>query len=127
SFSPQMQCVLASVLLLSILVLAESADQEQSPEPMDEDLQQDLDMELTRHRLLQRVRSAGLLSQRAVEDLLLAQMSLPEVNAPKPVIPKENGGHVTLQRSVESANNNLPPRERKAGCKNFYWKGFTSC
>nr|pir somatostatin-25 - coho salmon [Oncorhynchus kisutch] len=22
---------------------------------------------------------------------------------------------------------NLPPRERKAGCKNFYWKGFTSC
>ncbi|KAG7456984.1 hypothetical protein MATL_G00241670 [Megalops atlanticus] len=22
---------------------------------------------------------------------------------------------------------NLPPRERKAGCRNFYWKTFTSC
>ncbi|XP_077579519.1 somatostatin-2-like [Stigmatopora nigra] len=31
-----------------------------------------------------------------------------------------------LERSAETPNN-LPPRERKAGCKNFYWKGFTSC
>nr|P81029.1 RecName: Full=Somatostatin-2; AltName: Full=Somatostatin II; Contains: RecName: Full=[Tyr21,Gly24]-somatostatin-28; Contains: RecName: Full=[Tyr7,Gly10]-somatostatin-14; Flags: Precursor [Oreochromis niloticus]AAB50645.1 somatostatin II [Tilapia nilotica=Nile tilapia, Brockmann body, Peptide, 28 aa] [Oreochromis niloticus]prf//2118237H somatostatin:ISOTYPE=II [Oreochromis niloticus] len=23
--------------------------------------------------------------------------------------------------------NSIPPRERKAGCKNFYWKGLTSC
>lgn len=33
---------------------------------------------------------------------------------------------VELERSAESSNH-LPTRERKAGCKNFYWKGFTSC
>lgn len=33
---------------------------------------------------------------------------------------------MTAERSAEPPNN-LPPRERKAGCKNFYWKGFTSC
>ncbi len=33
---------------------------------------------------------------------------------------------VEPERSVESSNH-LPTRERKAGCKNFYWKGFTSC
>ncbi|MBN3314780.1 SMS1A protein, partial [Atractosteus spatula] len=26
-----------------------------------------------------------------------------------------------------SANPALAPRERKAGCKNFFWKTFTSC
>lgn len=33
---------------------------------------------------------------------------------------------VELERSAESSNH-IPARERKAGCKNFYWKGFTSC
>ncbi|XP_072313958.1 somatostatin-2-like [Eucyclogobius newberryi] len=120
-----MQCVQSSVLFLSMLVLALSSKADQSPDSMDleQDLEQDLDMELTRHRLLQRARSAGLLTQRAVEDLLLAQMSLPENNVLEPAL--ETAGHVTLQRSVET--NKLPPRERKAGCKNFYWKGLTSC
>ncbi|XP_055003686.1 somatostatin-2-like [Boleophthalmus pectinirostris] len=123
-----MQSVRGSVLLLSMLVLALSSEADQSPVPEDlgQDLDQDLDLELTRHRLLQRARTAGLLTQRAVEDLLLAQMSLPEANVPKPPLPKESSGHVTLQRSVES-NNNLPSMERKAGCKNFYWKGKTAC
>lgn len=66
-------------------------------------------------------------SKRAVEDLL-AQMSLPEADAQREaeVVSMETGGRMNLERSVD-APNNLPPRERKAGCKNFYWKGFTSC
>ncbi|KAM8769256.1 somatostatin 1.2 [Acanthopagrus schlegelii] len=97
----------------------------------DQDQNQDLNLELHQHRLLQRARSAGLLSQewskRAVEDLL-AQMSLPEADAQREaeVVSTATGGRMNLERSVD-APNNLPPRERKAGCKNFYWKGFTSC
>ncbi|XP_037318193.1 somatostatin 1.2 [Pungitius pungitius] len=92
---------------------------------------QDLELELRPHLLLQRARSAGLLSQdwskRAVEDLL-AQMSLPEPDSQlgAEVVSASTGGRLTLERSVDPPNN-LPARERKAGCKNFYWKGFTSC
>ncbi|CAL9684778.1 unnamed protein product [Knipowitschia caucasica] len=119
-----MQCVRGSVLFLSLLLWALcSADQSSESMDQGQDLDQDLDM-MTRQRLLQRARSAGLLTQRAVEDLLLAQMSLPEPSAPKPLVPKGSDGHVTLQRSVEG-NNNLPPR--KEGCKNFFWKGKTAC
>lgn len=66
-------------------------------------------------------------SKRAVEDLL-AQMSLPEADAQREaeVVSMATGGRMNLERSVD-APNNLPPRERKAGCKNFYWKGLTSC
>ncbi|XP_026578136.1 somatostatin-1-like, partial [Pseudonaja textilis] len=31
-----------------------------------------------------------------------------------------------LERSA-NLNPGLTPRERKAGCKNFFWKTFTSC
>ncbi|KAJ8406150.1 hypothetical protein AAFF_G00303810 [Aldrovandia affinis] len=31
-----------------------------------------------------------------------------------------------LEHTPDSPSS-LPPRERKAGCKNFYWKTFTSC
>ncbi|XP_061733822.1 somatostatin 1, tandem duplicate 1 [Nerophis ophidion] len=34
--------------------------------------------------------------------------------------------HVALERSA-SGGPLLAPRERKAGCKNFFWKTFTSC
>uniref|UniRef100_A0A4W5L1S9 Somatostatin-2 n=1 Tax=Hucho hucho TaxID=62062 RepID=A0A4W5L1S9_9TELE len=63
-------------------------------------------------------------SKRVMEDIL-SELSLPEVEAQKSegstAEAKED-----LERSVDNPNN-LPPRERKAGCKNFYWKGFTSC
>ncbi|KAM6933613.1 somatostatin 1.2 [Xenentodon cancila] len=89
----------------------------------------DLDLDLRHHRLLQRARSAGLLSQdwskRAVEDLL-AQMSLPDAQRDAEVVSMATGGRMNLERSVDPPNN-IPPRERKAGCKNFYWKGLTSC
>ncbi|XP_032888098.1 somatostatin [Amblyraja radiata] len=37
---------------------------------------------------------------------------------------QENEVRMELERSV---NPNLAQRERKAGCKNFFWKTFTSC
>lgn len=66
-------------------------------------------------------------SKRAVEDLL-AQMSLPEADAQQEgeVVSMATGGRMNLERSVD-ASNNLTPRERRPGCKNFYWKGLTSC
>lgn len=66
-------------------------------------------------------------SKRAVEDLL-AQMSLPEADTQREVeiSSTATGERMNMERSIEPSNN-LPPRERKVGCKNFYWKGFTSC
>ncbi|XP_030008290.1 somatostatin 1.2 [Sphaeramia orbicularis] len=124
------------LLVLVALVLCSPAVSSQSDRDLyqnqDQDQDQDLDLELRHHRLLQRAHNAGLLSQewskRAVEDLL-AQMSLPEANAHQreaEVVSMATGGRMNLERSVDPPNN-LPPRERKAGCKNFYWKGITSC
>lgn len=59
---------------------------------------------------------------------LLAQMSRPEVEAQRAdVVSVATEGRMNLERSVDPPNNNNPQRERKAGCKNFYWKGFTNC
>ncbi|XP_055735266.1 somatostatin-2-like [Salvelinus fontinalis] len=86
------------------------------------------DLDLRSRRLLQRARAASIATQewskRVMEDIL-SELSLPELEAQKSegstAEAKED-----LERSVDNSNN-LPPRERKAGCKNFYWKGFTSC
>ncbi|TDH15483.1 hypothetical protein EPR50_G00031880 [Perca flavescens] len=120
-----------AILLLVALVLCGPAVSSQPDRDQDQYQNQDLELELLHHRLLQRARSAGLLSQewskRALEDLL-AQMGLPEADTQREaqVVSMEKGEKVNLERSVDPPNN-LPPRERKAGCKNFYWKGFTSC
>ncbi|XP_051813909.1 somatostatin 1.2 [Acanthochromis polyacanthus] len=118
-----------AVLVLMALVLCGVSSQPDRDQ--DQFQNQDLDLELRHHRLLQKARSAGLLSQewskRAVEDLL-AQMSLPEPESQREaeVVSMATGGRMNLERSVDPPNN-IPPRDRKAGCKNFYWKGFTSC
>ncbi|XP_071765417.1 somatostatin 1.2 [Centroberyx gerrardi] len=125
----------SSVLVLLALVLsspgvASQPDRDQY-QNQNQDQNLDLELELRHHRLLQRARNAGLMSQdwskRAVEDLL-SQLSLPEGDAQREaeVVSMATGGRMELERSVDPPNN-LPPRERKAGCKNFYWKGFTSC
>ncbi|XP_031735621.1 somatostatin-2-like [Anarrhichthys ocellatus] len=122
-----------AVLVLLALVLCGPGVSSQPDRDQDQEQyrNRDLDLELHPNRLLQRARSAGLLSQdwskRAVEDLL-AQMSLPEADAQREaeVVSMATGGRMNLERSVDPPNN-LSPRERKAGCKNFYWKGFTSC
>ncbi|XP_043975770.1 somatostatin 1.2 [Gambusia affinis] len=116
--------VLAALAALSLGVSSQ-ADRDQDPY---QNQNLDLDLELRHHRLLQRARSAGLLSQdwskRAVEDLL-AQMSRSEVEAQQDgpeAASRGTGSRLNLERSVETT-----ARERKAGCKNFYWKGLTSC
>ncbi|XP_029373933.1 somatostatin 1, tandem duplicate 1 [Echeneis naucrates] len=35
--------------------------------------------------------------------------------------------HVDLERAAAGNGPVFAPRERKAGCKNFFWKTFTSC
>nr|AAK97068.2 preprosomatostatin [Pantodon buchholzi] len=81
--------------------------------------------------LVQRARAASMGPQQdwgklSVEDLSLlaateADMPFGDMSAAE----ESEGAHLDLERSVEPGN--VPPRERKAGCKNFYWKGFTSC
>ncbi|XP_029922448.1 somatostatin 1.2 [Myripristis murdjan] len=123
----------SSALVLLALVLSSPAVASQPDRDQNQNQNQDLDLELElrHHRLLQRARSAGLLSQdwskRAVEDLL-SRLSLPEGAGQRDaeVVSMATGGRMELERSVDPPNS-LPPRERKAGCKNFYWKGFTSC
>ncbi|XP_068173975.1 somatostatin 1.2 [Antennarius striatus] len=125
-----MQCSRCPALL-ALVVLVLCGPGVSSQRDRDQGVNQDLDLELSHHRLLQRARNAGLLSQewskRTVEDLL-AQLALPEADAQREddVVSMATGGRMDLERSADDPNN-LPPRERKAGCKNFYWKGFTSC
>uniref|UniRef100_A0A1A8NEL8 Somatostatin-2 n=1 Tax=Nothobranchius pienaari TaxID=704102 RepID=A0A1A8NEL8_9TELE len=119
-----------TILVLTTLALCCLGVSSQAERDRDQYQNQDLDLELRHHRLLQRAKSAGLLSQewnkRAVEDLL-AQMSRPDLEAQRSdIVSIATEGRMNLERSVDPPNN-LPPRERKAGCKNFYWKGFTSC
>lgn len=58
---------------------------------------------------------------------LIAEMSLPEGPGPRDteVVSMATGGRMNLERSVDTTNNHQP--QRKAGCKNFYWKGQTAC
>uniref|UniRef100_A0AAQ4Q6E1 Somatostatin-2 n=2 Tax=Gasterosteus aculeatus TaxID=69293 RepID=A0AAQ4Q6E1_GASAC len=120
-----------AILVLVGLVLCGPGVSSQRNRDQDQDQYQNQDLDPRPHLLLQRARGAGLLSQdwskRAVEDLL-AQMSLPEADSQlgAEVVSAATGGRLHLERSVDPPNN-LPARERKAGCKNFYWKGFTSC
>uniref|UniRef100_A0A8C5CW26 Somatostatin-2 n=1 Tax=Gadus morhua TaxID=8049 RepID=A0A8C5CW26_GADMO len=67
-------------------------------------------------------------SKRALEDLL-SQLTLPEGDSQQEaeVVSMVTGGAGTeLERSVDNTPETLQ-RGRKAGCKNFYWKGFTVC
>ncbi|XP_061576106.1 somatostatin 1.2 [Cololabis saira] len=117
-----------AALALCILGVSSQPNRDQDQfQNQDRDRDLDLDLDLRHHRLLQRARNAGLLSQdwskRAVDDLL-ARMSLPDPQGEAEVVSMATGGRMNLERSVDA---NIPPRERKAGCKNFYWKGLTSC
>ncbi|KAL0174843.1 hypothetical protein M9458_030811, partial [Cirrhinus mrigala] len=60
---------------------------------------------------------------------LLSMLSMPEMEMRENDVSTAGENEelrVELERSAESSKQ-LPARERKAGCKNFYWKGFTSC
>ncbi|XP_028817811.1 somatostatin 1, tandem duplicate 1 [Denticeps clupeoides] len=58
---------------------------------------------------------------------LLAELAQAENEALEPedaARGADEDARVELERAVGPA---LAPRERKAGCKNFFWKTFTSC
>ncbi|MGH0141087.1 UNVERIFIED_CONTAM: hypothetical protein FKN15_021382 [Acipenser sinensis] len=80
-------------------------------------------------RLRQRNGATGIGAQESLKyslDDLLLQLAQPE----RDVLEYDEQGEARLERSQEFENNpskGLPPRERKAGCRNFYWKTFTSC
>ncbi|XP_061733821.1 somatostatin 1.2 isoform X2 [Nerophis ophidion] len=121
-----------AILLVIALVLRSPAVSSQQDRDQDEYQDQDLNPELRRHQMMQRAHDAAVLSQdwtkRTVEDLL-ARLALPEADGQREaelVAAATGSGRMNPERSVEPPNN-MPPRERKAGCKNFYWKGFTSC
>ncbi|XP_012705316.1 somatostatin-2 [Fundulus heteroclitus] len=116
------------ILVLATLAMFSLGVSSQADRDQDLYQNQDLDLELRHNRLLQRARSAGLLSQewskRAVEDML-AQMSRADVDAQQDQpegVSRVTGSRLNLERSVDNT-----ARERKEGCKNFYWKGLTSC
>lgn len=72
------------------------------------------------------------MSQAALAELLLSDLlqveneALVEENFPLEGEPEDI--HVDLERAAAAGSAPLlAPRERKAGCKNFFWKTFTSC
>ncbi|XP_077421299.1 somatostatin-2-like [Vanacampus margaritifer] len=114
-------------LLVVCLLLCGSAVSSQPDPDRDQDRDWDLDLDLDKrqHQMLQQAaHGTGDLSQgwseRALEQLLARMAPASERLSARMTAER------SAERSVEPPNN-LPPRERKAGCKNFYWKGFTSC
>lgn len=74
------------------------------------------------------------MSRSALAELLLSDLlqveneALEEENFPLPEGEPEDI-RLDLERAAAAAGSGplLAPRERKAGCKNFFWKTFTSC
>ncbi|XP_012693360.3 somatostatin 1.2 [Clupea harengus] len=125
-FSPAHDEVLWDPLLLALLGLSlVLCSHSASSQP---DL--DLDLDLRHHRLLQRARAAGMSTQewskRAVEDLL-SQLSLPEEETQDREVSTVGAAKDDLHMERSAETNNIPPKDRKSGCKNFFWKGRTSC
>lgn len=76
--------------------------------------------------LLQDVDSRAALAQLLLSDLLQEENEALLEGEPDDLNVEANDLHVDLERSA-AAGPLLAPRERKAGCKNFFWKTFTSC
>uniref|UniRef100_UPI00398E946A somatostatin 1, tandem duplicate 1 isoform X2 n=1 Tax=Pristiophorus japonicus TaxID=55135 RepID=UPI00398E946A len=110
----RVQCALA---LLSIALAVLSVGSTPTDNRYREILQRSmaspaLKQELTKYTLAQ------LLSELAnAENEALEADDIPRLG-------EQDEVRVELERS---ANPNLAQRERKAGCKNFFWKTFTSC
>ncbi|XP_062873448.1 somatostatin 1.2 [Trichomycterus rosablanca] len=63
------------------------------------------------------------------QQVLLSQLSLPDSELKGSEV-STLGSKQDLTGNLEQSaeiSDSLWPRERKAGCKSFYWKGFTSC
>ncbi|XP_007910586.1 somatostatin-1A-like [Callorhinchus milii] len=83
--------------------------------------------------ILQRsLAAAGARSKPELTKYSLAQLLAELANAENEALEAEDMARATAQDEVRvelerSANPNLAQRERKAGCKSFFWKTFTSC
>uniref|UniRef100_G3NKN8 Somatostatin 1 n=1 Tax=Gasterosteus aculeatus TaxID=69293 RepID=G3NKN8_GASAC len=70
--------------------------------------------------------SRASLVELLLSDLLQVQNEALEEENLAPAGGEPEEVHLDLERAAD-AGPLLGPRERKAGCKNFFWKTFTSC
>lgn len=75
---------------------------------------------------LQDVDSRAALAQLLLSDLLQEENEALLEGEAGDLDGEANDLHVNMERAA-AAGPLLGPRERKAGCKNFFWKTFTSC
>ncbi|XP_069754005.1 somatostatin 1, tandem duplicate 1 [Narcine bancroftii] len=82
--------------------------------------------------MLQRLAAAGTRDKAELAEYSLAQLLAELANAENEALEADDVSRAAQEDEVRmelerSANPNLAQRERKAGCKNFFWKTFTSC
>ncbi|XP_029964170.1 somatostatin 1, tandem duplicate 1 [Salarias fasciatus] len=70
--------------------------------------------------------SRSSLAELLLSDLLQVENEAVEEDGFGPGDGQPEDVHVDLERAA-GGGPLLAPRERKAGCKNFFWKTFTSC
>ncbi|XP_069578770.1 somatostatin 1, tandem duplicate 1 [Brachyistius frenatus] len=116
--SSRLRCLLLLLLSLTASISCSSA------------AQRDSKLRLLLHRT-PLLGSKQDVSHSSLAELLLSDLmqmeneALEEENLPLPDGEPEDI-HMDLERAA-GAGPLLAPRERKAGCKNFFWKTFTSC
>ncbi|XP_064157534.1 somatostatin 1, tandem duplicate 1 [Anguilla rostrata] len=111
--STRVQCALA---LLSLALTLSSVSAAPSDLKLRQLLQRSLiapagKQELARYTLAELLSELAQVENEALESDDMSRAEQDEV-------------HLELERAAGPA---LAPRERKAGCKNFFWKTFTSC
>ncbi|XP_051874257.1 somatostatin 1, tandem duplicate 1 [Pristis pectinata] len=85
-----------------------------------------------RYRGMLKRLAAGTRGKAELEEYSLAQLLAELANAENEALDADDVSRAAQEDEVRmelerSANPNLAQRERKAGCKNFFWKTFTSC
>ncbi|XP_042343164.1 somatostatin 1, tandem duplicate 1 isoform X2 [Plectropomus leopardus] len=117
--SSRLRCLLLLLLSLTASISCSSA------------AQRDSKLRLLLHRT-PLLGSKQDMSRASLAELLLADLLQVENEALEENFPLAEGEpedvHVDLERAAGGGSGPLlAPRERKAGCKNFFWKTFTSC
>ncbi|XP_072895073.1 somatostatin 1, tandem duplicate 1 [Hemitrygon akajei] len=82
--------------------------------------------------MLKKLAAAGARGKAELEEYSLAQLLAELANAENEALEADDVSRAAQEDEVRmelerSVNPNLAQRERKAGCKNFFWKTFTSC
>ncbi|XP_026233520.1 somatostatin 1, tandem duplicate 1 [Anabas testudineus] len=116
---PRLRCLLLLLLSLTASISCSSA------------AQRDAKLRLLLHRT-PLLGSKQDMSRSSLAELLLSDLLQVENEALEDEnLPLGDGEpedvRVDLERAAAAGGPLLAPRERKAGCKNFFWKTFTSC